>query len=56
MPPVIDFEKAWLLKLNDVIDSSAGEDILQKEIEIEVIESLFAGSDVCRIAIYLPEW
>ena len=51
MSPVIDFEKAWLLKLNDAIDSSAGEDILQMPVEVEVIESLFAGGDVGRIAI-----
>lgn len=31
------------------------EDILQTEVEVEVIESLFAGGDVCRIAIYLPD-
>ena len=30
------------------------EDILQMPVEVEVIESLFTGSDVCRIAIHLP--
>ncbi len=31
------------------------EDILQMPVEVEVIESLFTGGDVCRIAIYLPD-
>ncbi len=30
------------------------EDILQMPVEVEVIESLFTGGDVCRIAIHLP--
>ncbi|MCK4504715.1 MAG: hypothetical protein KAW14_03795 [Candidatus Aegiribacteria sp.] len=55
MSEAYDFEKQWLRKLNNAIDSSAGEDILQMPVEVEVIESLFAGGDVCRIAIYIPD-
>lgn len=53
MPEAYDFEKQWLRKLNNAIDSSAGDAILQMPVEVEVIESLFGGGDVCKIAIYL---
>lgn len=31
------------------------EDILQKEVKVEVLESVIHGGEVCRIAIHLPE-
>jgi hypothetical protein len=30
------------------------EEILQKPVEVEVLESVLQGDDVCRIAVYLP--
>jgi hypothetical protein len=54
MPEAYDFEKQWLRKLNSAIDSSAGDAILQMPVEVEVIENLFGGGDVCKIVIYLP--
>ena len=43
MSPVIDYEKACLLKFSDAIDSIAGENVFQMAVDVEIIESLFTG-------------
>jgi hypothetical protein len=30
------------------------EEILQQPVEVEILESVFGGDEVCKIAIYLP--
>ena len=32
------------------------EEIIQEEVKVEVLESVLKGDDVCKIAIYLPNY
>ena len=43
-----DFERAWLYK-------GIWEEILQQPVQVQVLESVLQGDQVCKIAVHLLE-